>query len=58
MRFKEYHSGSKATTFKCAAIAPNFGLVATGDDQNCLNVWGMNQNQPVSVSPMRGYFRF
>lgn len=49
VRFKEWKSTSqKGVKFKCAAIAPEMSLVATGDDNNQLTIWAFDQPYPVS----------
>ncbi len=39
--------------FKCAAIAPNRMLAATGDDNNFLNLWSFQGSQPIMVRVSR-----
>ena len=47
-RLKEYKSASYK--FKCAALAPNTHYVATGDSNEVVNIWSMDDNYPILVS--------
>ena len=46
-RVKEYRSVSHK--FKCATLAPDQHLLATGDDNNTLNIWSFSANAPLLV---------
>ena len=47
-RLKEYKSATYK--FKCAALAPNTHYVATGDSNEVVNIWSMDDNYPILVS--------
>lgn len=53
-RVKEYRSVTHK--FKCAALAPESQLIATGDSNNTLNLWSFTANAPVVVGTIHFIF--
>ena len=43
-RFKEFQTSSSVSNFSCAALACKTNILATGDDQSMLNIWGFDSN--------------